>query len=108
MDGPLGLLRYHIMVIYVMGYVKNMSEKSVYIFIKNLPFINDCQKTVCQFTDAKIQYAFLQYCLFTDMPFYTTAFLHYCQNTVQPKNMVVGSNPLIYFQIMFVKRKQNE
>ena len=33
---------------------------------------------------AKIQYAFLQYCLYTDMPFYTTAFLHYCQNTVQP------------------------
>ena len=84
MDGPLGLLRYHIMVIYVMGYVKHMSEKSVYILIKNLPFINDCQKTVCQFTDAKIQYAFLQYCPFTDIPFYTTAFLQICLFTLLP------------------------
>ena len=61
----------------------------------NLPFTNDCQKSVCHFTDAKIQYAFLHkmpfyttaflhYCLLTQLPIYTTAFLHYCQNTGEP------------------------
>ena len=61
-----------------------------------LPFINDCQKSVCHFTDAKIQYAFLHkmpfytkaflhYCLLTPLPIYTTAFLHYCQYTGEPK-----------------------
>ena len=61
----------------------------------NLPFTNDCQKSACHFTDAKIQYAFLHtmpfyttaflhYCLLTPLPIYTTAFLHYCQNTGEP------------------------
>ena len=64
-----------------------------------LPFINDCQKSVCHFTDAKIQYAFLHkmpfyttaflhYCLLTPLPIYTTAFLHYCQYTGEPKNLL--------------------
>ena len=63
-----------------------------------LPFINDCQKSVCHFTDAKIQYAFLHkmpfyttaflhYFLLTPLPIYTTAFLHYCQYTGEPTNV---------------------
>ena len=35
----------------------------------NLPSFNDCQKSLCHFTDAKIQYALLH-----KMPFYNTAF----------------------------------
>ena len=65
---------------------------SIYV---NLPSFNDCQKSLCHFTDAKIQYAFLhempfytpaflQYCLLTPLPIYTTAFLHYCQYTGEP------------------------
>ena len=61
----------------------------------SLPSTNDCQKSVCHFTDAKIQYAFLHkmpfyttaflhYCLLTLLPIYTTASLHYCQNTGEP------------------------
>ena len=61
----------------------------------SLPSTNDCQKSVCHFTDAKIQYAFLHkmpfyttaflhYCLLTPLPIYTTAFLHYCQYTGEP------------------------
>ena len=46
----------------------------------SLPSTNDCQKSVCHFTDAKIQYAFLH-----KMPFYTTANLHYCLFTLLPK-----------------------
>ena len=45
----------------------------------SLPSTNDCQKSVCHFTDAKIQYAFLH-----KMPFYTTANLHYCLFTLLP------------------------
>ena len=66
-----------------------------WMYWNKLPFINDCQKSVCHFTDAKIQYAFLhkmpfyttaflQYCLLTPLPIYTTAFLHYCQYTGEP------------------------
>ena len=66
-----------------------------------LPFINDCQKSVCHFTDAKIQYAFLHkmpfyttaflhYCLLTPLPIYTTAFLHYCQYTGEPCQVLIA------------------
>ena len=61
----------------------------------SLPSTTDCQKSVCHFTDAKIQHAFLHkmpfyttaflhYCLLTQLPIYTTAFLHYCQNIGDP------------------------
>ena len=61
----------------------------------HLPSTNDCQKSLCHFTAAKIQYAFLHkmpfyttvflhYCHLTPLLIYTTAFLHYCQNTGEP------------------------
>ena len=51
----------------------------------HLPSTNDCQKSLCHFTAAKIQYAFLHHCLFTLLPFNTTANLHHCLFTLLPK-----------------------
>ena len=74
-----------------------------------MPFYSTVFFQICQFTDAKIQYAFLQYCPFTDIPFYTTAFLQICLFTLLPfyttakiqysleKNFVRNRNTQTYF-----------
>ena len=76
----------HLVVIehFVLGaknktWIYKMSFIFVYALLNsNLPFIIDCQKSICQFTTAKKQTAFLPYCLFTYchftlLPFYPTA-----------------------------------
>ena len=66
-----------------------------------MPFYSTAFLQICQFTDAKIQYAFLQYCLFTDMPFYSTAFLQCCQNTVEPIKHLKNFRVTTYLSMMF-------
>ena len=90
MDGPLGLIRYHIMA---SPYYGNISYKiyqikaAFYHWVPFYPIANlQMPKNRLPFYPiAFLHTAFLPYCLFTLLPFYPIAFLPYCQNTGEPR-----------------------